>query len=173
MTEDRPDNMSDWTRDGKGRFARDPETAAQDARAAQLRARSWTYQQIADELGISQSAAHDAVQRVLAATVAEPADAVRKLELERLDRMAQEVEAVLKRRHVTVSNGKVVQLDGEVIEDDGPILQAVDRLLKIQERRAKLLGLDAATKVSVDADNLGKEIGELLGALASAGEDAS
>ncbi|WP_188195602.1 hypothetical protein [Nonomuraea sp. SYSU D8015] len=39
--------------------------------------------------------------------------------------------------------------DGAPLVDDGPKLAAIDRLLKIQARRAALLGLDAEKKVSV------------------------
>jgi hypothetical protein len=34
-------------------------------------------------------------------------------------------------------------LGGETLADDGPVLQAIDRLIRISERRAKLRGLDA------------------------------
>jgi hypothetical protein len=150
-------NEAARTRDGKGRYDRDPATVARDAEAAALRAKSWTYQQIADHFGIARSAAYSAVQRALADTLAEPAEALRTLELERLDGMWQAVQGVLERKHLTVSNGKVVQLpdeDGKLvpIEDDAPILQAVDRLLKIQERRAKLLGLDIPVKQQIEVD---------------------
>lgn len=138
------------TRDGKGRFDRDIDTAERDAEAARLRTRSWTYQQIAAELGMSQSAAHAAVKRVLQETVQEPAEDLRKLELDRLDDMAQVVTKVLEKHHITVSNGKVVYLGDKPLEDNAPILAAVDRLLKIQERRAKLLGLDIPVKQEVN-----------------------
>ncbi|WP_062434957.1 helix-turn-helix domain-containing protein [Herbidospora daliensis] len=155
--EPRPDNMASRARDGKGRYDRDPTVAERDAQAAALRARSLTYQQIGDQLGISRQSAYEAVKRALADTLAEPAEAVRTLELERLDGMWQAVQGVLERKHLTVSNGKVVQLpdeDGKLvpIEDDAPILQAVDRLLKIQERRAKLLGLDTPVKQELTVD---------------------
>jgi hypothetical protein len=56
---------------------------------------------------------------------------------------------------VTVSHGRVIKDDfDEPILDDGPTLSAIDRILKIQERRAKFLGLDAPQRhevVSVDA----------------------
>jgi hypothetical protein len=169
VSDDQPNDMADRTRDGHGRFDRDPETAQQDAQAARLRSRGLTYQQIADELGIVKSSAHDAVQRALQDTLAEPADAVRQFELERLDEMWQAVMVVLKREHVTVSQGRIVRArvlddngdpiivatntDGkpifreEEVLDDGPILAAVGRLLDIQKRRAALLGLDAPQKV--------------------------
>ena len=57
-------------------------------------------------------------------------------------------------------------LDAEVFDADGNAdnelkLKALDRMLKIEERRAKLLGLDAPTKVeaqvaSVTLDDLGE-----------------
>jgi hypothetical protein len=171
---DQPNDMTSRTRDGKGRFDRDPATVKRDAEAAALRAKSWTYQAIADHLGLSKSAAFEAVQRALADTLAEPAEQVRALELEKLDEAERAVRAVLEREHVTVSQGKVVRrrvgdqldddgqpvLDGdgkpvgvyEDVLDDAPVLQAVDRLLKIQERRARLLGLDAAQKLDVSGE---------------------
>lgn len=154
---DQPNDIATRTRDGKGRYDRDPTTVARDAEAAALRAKSWTYQQIADHLGITKSSAHEAVQRALADTLAEPAEALRTLELERLDGMWRAVQGVLERKHLTVSNGRVVQIPNEAgelvpVEDDAPILQAVDRLLKIQERRAKLLGLDIPVKQQIEVD---------------------
>jgi hypothetical protein len=34
------------------------------------------------------------------------------------------------------------------VTDDGPKLQAIDRLLRVMERRSKLLGLDAPAKIA-------------------------
>ncbi len=148
--DDQPNTIAGQTRDGQGRFDRDLETAERDAEAARLRKRSWTYQQIADHLGINRSSAYQAVQRVLKETVQEPAEDLRTLELERLDDMAQAVLKVLEKHHVTVSNGRIVFLGDEPLIDDAPVLAAVDRLLKIQERRAKLLGLDIPVKQEID-----------------------
>ncbi|WP_181788189.1 hypothetical protein [Streptomyces phytophilus] len=136
---------------GDGRFIRTPENARQDARAAELRAEGLSYQQIADELDLgNKGSAHRAVRRALRDIAEKPAQAVRDLELRRLDAMYEAVMEVLERRHVTVSHGKVIVDDGgEPLLDDSPVLQAVDRLLKIQARRAALLGLDAETKVNL------------------------
>lgn len=135
---------------GTNRFVRTPETARQDARAAELRAEGYSYQQIADELGFSdRGRAHHAVRRALRDIAEKPAAAVRDLELRRLDAMYEAVMEVLERRHVTVSHGKVIEHDGGPLIDDAPVLAAVDRLLKIQARRAALLGLDAETKVNL------------------------
>ncbi|QQZ56869.1 hypothetical protein IFE09_27100 [Streptomyces microflavus] len=146
---------------GDGQFVRSLTTAQRDAEAARLRSLGWSYPRIAAELGFNHRAdAHNAVKRVLKETVREAGENVRALELERLDaelaRLAdveREVWTVLKRKHVTVSNGQVIRVDGEPLLDDAPVLQAADRLVKIEDarrrngkRRAELLGLDAPTK---------------------------
>ncbi|MFE1515703.1 hypothetical protein ACFW9I_02540 [[Kitasatospora] papulosa] len=147
----------DKPRGGNGQYFRTLSDAQRDAEAARLRARGLTYQQIADELGwTSRGDAHHAVQRALEATVKEAADEVRAIELDRLDTLYRAALAVLERQHVTVSNGRVVSLNEEPLPDDGPVLAAIDRLLKIQERRSKLLGLDAPSKaaISITPDRL-------------------
>ncbi|MDH6448192.1 hypothetical protein M2155_000600 [Streptomyces sp. SAI-119] len=154
----------DRPRNEKSRFVRSPETAARDAEAAILRAQGWSYPAIAERLGFADRGdAHHAVQRAIADVIPEPAESLLFFELERLDaelerlnRLEQEVRAVLERRHITVSNGRVIlhPETGEPMEDDGPVLQAADRLLKIEEarrrngdRRAELTGIKAAIKV--------------------------
>ena len=154
----------DRHRDDKNRFARRPETAARDAEAAILRAQGWTYPAIAEHLKFADRGnAYHAVQRAIANVLPEPAESILFFELERLDAelerlngLEEEVRAVLTRRHITVSNGRVIlhPETGEPMEDDGPVLQATDRLLKIEEarrrngeRRAKYTGIEASIKV--------------------------
>ena len=156
------DDPTKRTHGGNGRFVRTVDTAERDAEAARLRTRGYSYQQIADELGwVSRGDAYRAVQRVLADTVKEAGDEVRAIELARLDHLHTAAMDVLEREHFTVSNGPV---EGH---DDGPVLAAIDRLLKIQERRAKLLGLDAPTKqaISIGPDRLAaiEQLAEELG----------
>lgn len=135
-------------------------TAVRRAEALRMRAAGCKYEDIAQALGYSsRSAAAQDVQRALMVAVSEPATEVRALELTRLDDLWVAALAVLKRPHLTVSNGRVVTINNTdglpvPVEDDGPVLQAIDRLLRIQERRAKLLGLDAPTKVEVINDDL-------------------
>jgi hypothetical protein len=125
-------------------------TAQRRAQALKMRLDGARYDEITQQLGYSsRGAAVQDVQRALVATVQEPADEVRALELSRLDMMWQTVIEVLRKEHVIVSQGRVVFLDDEPIKDTGPILAAVDRLLKIQERRAKYLGLDAPKQLEV------------------------
>jgi hypothetical protein len=95
---------------------------ARQLQALELRLAGVTYEQIAGQLGYaSRSGAHKAVGAALKATLREPADELRELAAERLDR-------------ATTAIWRRVQ-DG-----DG---HAIDVLLRIEARRAKLLGLDA------------------------------
>lgn len=155
------------SRDGKGRYVRGATTAQRDAEAVRLRADGHTYEQIAQQLGYSdRSRARRAIEAALTASLREPADELRQMELIRLDSLWLEAVKVLHATHVTVSNGRVVMVerDGEPepVPDDAPVLQAIDRLLKIMERRSKLLGLDAPAKVEVmSLDRVDAEIERL------------
>lgn len=175
--------MARGDRGPRGRFVRTADTAERDAEAARLRARGQSYQEIATELGYADhTGARKAVQRALVQIVAEPAEDVRALQLEQLDRLALAALAVLERNHVTVSHGRIIRDENEQpILDDGPVLTAIDRLLKIQERRAKLLGLDAPARhevVSLDAldaeiERLSAELGRTTPVEAGAVEGAA
>jgi hypothetical protein len=143
-----------------------------DARAVELRRRHLNYRQIAAEMGYAdQSGAYLAVQRGLADTQAEANDEVRRLELERLDDLARAAQRVLAARHYVVSvTGKAARHPDTdaVLTDDGPALAAIDRLLKIADRRARLLGLDAPVKSRVEVvteDAVDAEIKRLEGLL--------
>jgi hypothetical protein len=173
------DNSSTPPRAGRGRFVR---TASErHAEAVRLRSEGHTYDEIARQLGYRDKAtAYNAVQRTLTRAVREPADEVRQIELVRLDSLWMHAMKVLASPHVTVSNGRVVMVEDRAgqahpVPDDAPVLQAIDRLLRIMERRAKLLGLDAPAKVEVmSLDRIDQAIAELereLGA-AEAGEAA-
>jgi len=96
--------------------------------AVELRKAGVGFQRIADQLGYKDaSGAYRAVRAALKKTLQEPADEVRKLELERLD----------------------VMLFGIWTQVRQGNQGAIDRALKIAERRAKILGLDAPTKAEL------------------------
>jgi hypothetical protein len=165
--QDRPRNPN------TGRYVPNPATTDRAAEACTMRANGYTYQQIADTLGYAdRGEAHHAVDRALQTTLQEPTDAVRRMELERLDVLYAEAMTVLRRQHLTVSHGRIVKDDtGAPIEDDAPALQAIDRALRVMDRRAKLLGLDAPSRVSVEAEQLGAEILALLDHATPASDD--
>ena len=104
-----------------------------ELQAVQLRKAHLGYQQIGDRLGMTASGAYRCVSRALArmkAETGEVAEQVRQLESDRLDVIG------------TVLWNKV--LDGKV--------EFIDRYLKVQERRARLLGLDSKNQTETTQD---------------------
>jgi hypothetical protein len=94
-------------------------------KALELRTSGLDYRSIAERIGYgSVASAHKAVQVALKKTLQEPADELRTMEVARLDQM-------------------LLGLWPKAIKGD---TWAVDRVLKIMERRAALLGLDAPLK---------------------------
>lgn len=138
------------------------------AKAIELRKAGKSFQAIADELGYgSDSAAFKAVQRALKAIAGEPAEELRTLELQRLDdlnaslwTMALGKEWVVRTTLVEGTVQNVMEPDPDSPGQTRPVLdlvpasaedqaRAVQRVVNIMERRAKLLGLDAPTKQDV------------------------
>lgn len=152
------------TRDGNGRFTNSYTTAQRDGQAAKLRDEGWTLQAIADHLGYhDRTHAKQGIRRAIEKVVKEPAERLVTREAARLDTLYEEALEVLLREHVTVSHGRIIKDDdGNPLLDDGPKLAAIDRLVKVRESYRKLLGLDAPSRVSVDAQQLGDEISALL-----------
>jgi hypothetical protein len=112
------------------------ETADRRAKALELRRAGLGYAEIARQIGVSgPGAAYKIVRDALKATYQEPADDVRKLELDRLDRLQL---AMWKR----ALGGK--DPAGNPVPPD---YEAVDRLFKIMKHRAELLGLKAPTVI--------------------------
>jgi hypothetical protein len=92
------------------------------AQAIELRIAGAKYRVIAETLGYaSEQAAHKAVSEALAQAVREPARQLIEIELHRLDALMLAIWPAARRG----------------------VLGAVDRAIRIMERRAKLLGLDA------------------------------
>jgi hypothetical protein len=139
----------DQPRDGNGKWLLTLTGAERRAEAARLRSRGYTYRQIATALNTDVRNAYDYVREAMQAVVREAAEDAIAFELDRLDQAHRKALAVLEREHITVSNGRVVELDGQPLPDDGPILSAIDRIVKISESRRKLLGLDQPAKTQI------------------------
>ena len=109
-------------------------TAAQRRnQALQRRIGGWTFQAIGDELGITRQAAHGLVVTALKdlnEKTMESASELQRLELERLD----------------VMNSAIW---GAVLKGD---VGAIDRAIRIQARRAALMGLDSPSKHEIKTD---------------------
>lgn len=121
--------------------AKQVELAERRAKAVKLRTAGQTWEAIAVELGYcNRGAAYKDVMVALDEARAELAvstEQFRELSLQRLDAMRRKVQ--------------------EVIDQAGAgaaALQAIDRLVKIDEREARLLGLDQAQKVEMSGQVL-------------------
>ena len=114
-------------------------------RCLELRRAGLTYDVIAEQVGLSnKSLAYKYVQSALKRTLQEPADDLRNLEVDRLDRLQ-------------------TALWANAMRGDN---HSVDRILRIAERRARLLGLDRAPLPDVSGiDNAGSLIGTLMTSL--------
>jgi|SRR6478735_3776035 len=142
------------------------EAAIEDRRSKAwlLRVKGKTVRQIATELGVSVGTAHSDLAAVMERTKEENDDRAethRALSLARLDRALDTIEeALLAQAPLPEGDGAA---DGESLRPDHELrLKAIDRLMKIEERRAKLLGLDAPTKVDASVTTVGlDEIDEL------------
>jgi oligoendopeptidase F len=98
------------------------------AQAVELRVAGASLDAIAAKLGYtSASAAYRAIETALQRTIQAPADSLRELELRRLDVL-------------------MLAIWNKARKGD---LDAVDRAIRIIDRRAKLLGLDAPQRVDI------------------------
>ena len=123
--------------------------AERDAQIVELKRQDLSFQEIATALGISRAAAHRGFHRALPRITEPAASAYRAEHLARIELARSVVLDILAAKHITVSQGVIVRIEGEPVEDDGPTLAAVDRLVKLDEREARLLGLDAKTEVNI------------------------
>jgi transposase len=128
-----------------------------EAEALTLKLSGMSYRQIAEAQGVHVSTAHDRVQRALKAYIPQDeVEALRKIEDARLEATTTQVLKV-------------------IAAPDAPVdalLDAAKTLVRIQERRAKLWGLDTpvAQKVEVThVDQLDHDIERLMEELGAGG----
>ncbi|MET9222324.1 hypothetical protein ABZX65_26660 [Streptomyces sp. NPDC003300] len=131
-------------------------TAERRTKLINARLEGRLFEDIWEELGYSsRSAATKDFCRAFEIRLTEQRTSVevyREVELTRLDQLTLEAINVLRTQHYAITpSGKIGRHPDteEVLIDDGPTLAAIDRLLKIQDRRAKLLGLDKPLKVQM------------------------
>jgi hypothetical protein len=138
-------------------------------RAINLRSLSYPWEYVAKECGYRN--ASTACRDVLSTLekrrheTFRHVDAFIQQELEKLDMIERLMWRVVNRKHVLAQNGRVVldPVTQEAMQDDGPLFQATDRLLKIHERRSKLLGLDSPARVDIKVnDEMDERIKRLM-----------
>ena len=108
-------------------------TADRELKAIELRKAGLTYEQIGAAVGISHEGARKAVLRVLSRLVAfthEEATALREIQLLRINDMRKSVWAQARTGH----------------------LASIDRVIRLDEREAKLTGIDAPERTLVRED---------------------
>jgi hypothetical protein len=110
---------------GKGMLGvKEVETVQKMAEALDYRLQSYSFAEIGEAMGVSTTRAYELVDMALKQTIHETADKVRQMELRRLDKMTP----------------KMMEF---AVQGDP---KAVDSVIKIMDRRAKLLGLDGPSK---------------------------
>jgi hypothetical protein len=112
--------------------------------AIALRVKGYSFREIAKELEISVGQAHHDVRSAMVEfddQAAADVELERKTQSKRLESALRSVSEVLA--------ADVYDSDGNV--DHELKLKAIDRIVKLEERRSKLLGLDMPTKTEIDA----------------------
>jgi hypothetical protein len=115
----------------------------------ELKSTGWSHQRIVNDAGLGyRDKAH--VSKDLARTLDQHraatqmgADDYRALELAKLDEQEAILWDIVRDGHPVVQGGKIVA----DVEDVGPVLGALDRILRIAQQRAKLLGLEAPMRI--------------------------
>lgn len=117
-----------------------------EAHALTLRLSGLSYRRIADTQGCSVSTAHDRVERALRAYVPqEDVDQLRKIEGERLEAAISAVLQVLSSEHAKPAD----------------VLAAAHTLARLQERKAKLYGLDTPVVQKVEVTTHDGDLADL------------
>jgi len=130
-------------------YQRSYTTAERDAEIARY-CIGRTVSEAAEHFGVNKSTISRARARAIDAVIRPAGEEAKAAELLELDALAVEAWQVLRANHIHVSDGRVVRDDGQPILDHKPVLMAIDRILRIQERRARLMGYDAPTRKVVE-----------------------
>lgn len=131
----------------------------------ELYVRHANFNEVARILGLSNVYVKKLYSKALKDIIVDKVDDYRRVEMVRLDKLHSKAMEVLEAFHPVVNAGVVVRdiiedangnpvlnENGERktyrLQDQTPLLQAIDRVVKVSERRSRLLGLDMPTKVA-------------------------
>lgn len=125
-----------------------------------------TQEAISERHGISQERVGQIIRAVRAGIPETDLAEARAKHLDAMDliadKMAELMEAPLPPAY---SNGRpIIDDDGKIVRDFGPRMAAADRLVKINERVAKVLGLDAPVKADITVSEQENQLAETAAA---------
>lgn len=132
--------------------AQKEDTQRQRAEVLRLRRTGMSFTAIGEQLGVTRQRAHQVYSSALAEIPAQEVHEYRVEQAARLDALLERANEVLAANAVMVQHGKVVMLDGSPVPDPTVILAAIKTILDVEQRRAKLLGLDAPTQQQLEVD---------------------
>ena len=156
--------------------------AERRAEILKLRLDGHSLAEIGDRMGIRADSVHDIITRALRAMTQNPSQELLTLELARLDSLYAEALKAVRSFTPVLHNGRVVQIpiidtNGDPIkhpetgqpltciaQDRQPVLAGIACAVRIAERRAKLLGLDAPIRAQQEVTVTGSgqpDIGHL------------
>lgn len=149
--------------------------AERRAEILKLRLDGYSLAEIGDRLGIRADSVHDIITRALRAMTQDPSQELLTLELARLDSLYAEALKAVRSFTPVLHNGRVVQIpvidsNGDAIKDPEtgqpltciaqdrqPVLAGIACAVRIAERRAKLLGLDAPIRAMQEVTVTGND----------------
>jgi hypothetical protein len=105
-----------------------------------------------------------AIERGAADNAGEYGDEARQIEAARLDDLTLTLMKIRTKKHYVIAPNGAIARDPETrepLEDDGPVIQAITALIRISDRRSKLLGLDAPSKREITIDQIDQQIATL------------
>jgi DNA-binding CsgD family transcriptional regulator len=157
--------------------------AERRAEVLRLRLDGLSLQAIGDRMGIRADSVHDIITRALRAMTQDPSQELLTLELARLESLYAEAMSAVRAFTPVLHNGKIVQIpvidsNGQTVKDPDsgqlltcvaqdrqPVLAGIACAIRISERRAKLLGLDAPiraqTNLTVSSDEPERDLSKL------------
>jgi hypothetical protein len=140
------------------------------AEAARLKAVGVPLEDIAEHFGWSNEDGLPDTARVATAIRAHLAsmyrfttDEMKVIELQSLDELEYRLWKLLDGQHVVISQGRIVRDEnGDPVPDSRFILETCDRIQKVKDQRAKMMGLYAPSKIEViSIDRIEQEISKL------------
>ncbi|GAB2695996.1 hypothetical protein [Kitasatospora kifunensis] len=152
---------------------------ARRAKLVEYRRKKIPYSQFYEELGYSSvNEATKDFKRTLEESIARQDGSVelyREEQLQELEYLAEEAHKILREVHYVVATSGKVALDpntDQPLIDHAPKLQAIDRLLRILDRVAKLRGTEQIRVEVLTIDAIDAEIQRLSRDLAALGDEA-